>query len=93
VTTDTPANIKTMATSSVQKVLVEFAETVDNKALLTIQGVIDIQPISDKTWLILGGETDLRPQIFKFAVDNKLTLLTLNKQESTLENVFLDLVR
>ena len=93
VTTDTPANIKTMATSSVQKVLVEFAETVDNKELLAIQGVIEIQPISDKTWLILGGETDLRPQIFKFAVDNKLTLLTLNKQESTLENVFLDLVR
>lgn len=93
VTTDTPANIKTMAISTVQKVLVEFAEAFDPNKLFEIQGITEVEKISDKSWLIHGGDSDLRPRIFRFAVDNKLTLLTLNKQESSLENVFLEMVR
>jgi ABC-2 type transport system ATP-binding protein len=91
VATDTPANIKALATNSGQNILVEFAESIKADKLLDIQGITNIQPISANTWLIRGGETDLRPLIFRFAVANNLTILTLNKQESTLENVFLEI--
>jgi len=93
VATDTPRNIKALATTRVQKVLVEFAESINKDSLNDIEGIVEIQPLSEKTWLINGGETDLRPLIFRFAVANNLTILTLNKQESSLENVFLEITR
>ena len=93
VATDTPANIKSLATSTAQMVLVEFAEAFNPEKLLEIQGVIKIQPVSGNVWLVLGGEPDLRPLIFRFAVANSLTILTLKKQESSLENVFLEITK
>lgn len=93
VATDTPSNIKALATTGVQKILVEFAESINPDNLKKIQGIHEIQSLSEKTWLLLGGETDLRPLIFRYAVNNGLTILTLNKQESSLENVFLEITR
>jgi len=93
VATDSPANIKAMAASHGQVILVEFAEAVQPEKIREIKEVIDLQIISEKTWLVTGGETDLRPLIFRFALVNGLTILTLTKQESTLENVFLEIIR
>jgi len=93
VATDTPKNIKALATTSIQKVLVEFAESISKDKVNDIEGIVEIQALSDKTWIISGGESDLRPLIFRFAVANGLTILTLNKQESSLENVFLEITR
>jgi ABC-2 type transport system ATP-binding protein len=93
VATDTPANIKALATSTSQNILVEFAEAINSNLLHKIHGIIEIQRVSEKSWLIQGGQTDLRPLIFRFAVDNGLTILTLNRQESSLENVFLEITR
>jgi ABC-2 type transport system ATP-binding protein len=40
-------------------------------------------------WLIEAeGDEDIRPSIFNFAVKNNLTVLSLNKQENNLEEVF-----
>ncbi len=40
-------------------------------------------------WLIEAeGEEDIRPAIFSFAVRNNLTVLSLQKEESNLEEVF-----
>jgi ABC-2 type transport system ATP-binding protein len=40
-------------------------------------------------WIIEAeGEEDIRPSIFNFAVKNNLTVLSLTKQESNLEDVF-----
>ena len=93
VATDTPANIKALATTSGQNILVEFAESINSEQLHNIHGVLDIQQVSDKSWLLKGGDTDLRPLIFRFAVDNSFTILTLNRQDSSLENVFLEITR
>ncbi|HEY3390130.1 MAG TPA: hypothetical protein VGK38_11200, partial [Prolixibacteraceae bacterium] len=90
---DTPANIKALTTARTQKVLVEFAETIHPDKLREVEGIVEIQHLSEKTWLINGGEADIRPLIFKFAVANGWTILTLNKQESSLENVFLEITR
>jgi ABC-2 type transport system ATP-binding protein len=88
---DSPSNIKDMATASSQNILVEFAESVNPDKLLEINGILEIRPVSDRVWLVRGEKTDLRPLIFRFAVLNNLTILTLKKQESSLENVFLEI--
>lgn len=93
VATDTPTNIKALATNRLQKVYVEFAESINQHKLHEIEGIVEIQALSEKTWIISGGESDIRPLIFRFAVANGLTILTLNKQESSLENVFLEITR
>jgi len=93
VATDTPSNIKALATSRGQKVLVEFAEQINPDKLLGIEGITGVQPVSEKTWLVQGNASDIRPLIFRFAVADNLTILTLNRQDSTLENVFLEITR
>lgn len=93
VATDTPSNIKALATSRGQKVLVEFAEHINPDKILGLEGITGIQPVSEKTWLVQGNDTDIRPLIFRFAVADNLTILTLNRQDSTLENVFLEITR
>ena len=43
----------------------------------------------DNIYLIESeGDEDIRPSIFRFAVENNLTVLSLQKQESNLEEVF-----
>jgi ABC-2 type transport system ATP-binding protein len=93
IATDTPSNIKAFATTNSQKILVEFAEVIKPDKLKEIKEIIEIHHLSENTWLITGDRIDLRPIIFRFAVANNLTILTLNKQESSLENVFLEITR
>lgn len=93
IATDTPSNIKALSTANSQKILVEFAEPINPEKLKEIKEIIEIQNISEKSWLISGDGMDLRPLIFRFAVANNLTILTMNKQESSLENVFLEMTK
>jgi ABC-2 type transport system ATP-binding protein len=93
IATDTPINIKSLSINNLQNVFIEFTEQIDPNKLLDIQGVTEIKALSGTSFLVSGTDTDLRPILFKFAVDNHLTLITLNKQESSLENVFLQMVR
>ncbi|HKL34422.1 MAG TPA: hypothetical protein VJ919_17915, partial [Tangfeifania sp.] len=45
-------------------------------------------------WLIESdGSTDIRPLIFRFAVENNLTLLTLQEKQQNLESIFHQLTR
>ena len=93
VASDTPINIKSLSTNKLQNILVEFSEPIDKIHLLDIQYITEIQQLSGTSFLLSGGEADLRPILFRFAIDNNLTLLTLNKQESSLEDVFRQMVR
>jgi ABC-2 type transport system ATP-binding protein len=93
IATDSPANIKALAGANSQTIFVEFATPVHSDKLFEIQGVTEIKPGPGQTWLVKGGEADLRPLIFRFAVANGLTILTLNKQESSLENGFLEITK
>jgi ABC-2 type transport system ATP-binding protein len=76
-----------------QKIIVEFEEKVDAENLSSITGVIQTEPLNDEKWLITGSGEDIRPYIFRFAVDNNLTILTLTRQENKLENIFLEMVK
>lgn len=77
-----------------QEVFIEFDKTPDLNALGKLSGIGKIEKINQTSFLVESTKnTDLRPAIFKFAVDNHLILLTLKEQQQSLENVFQDLTR
>ena len=70
-------------------VLVEFDKDVAQDALKRIPGVVQAKRTQGNTWLIEGDEgKDIRQELFRFAVDKGLSVITLQKQESNLESVF-----
>jgi ABC-2 type transport system ATP-binding protein len=72
-----------------QIVQVEFDRDPGESALSGIKGIKQIKPVKINTWQIEAeGDEDIRPAIFGFAVNNHLTVLSLQKQESNLEEVF-----
>jgi len=76
-----------------QVVIAEFSAPVKMEKLLTVEGVKNAT-LNGSFWEIeSAGENDIRPTIFQFAVDNKLTLLTLNEKQQNLENVFHELTQ
>jgi ABC-2 type transport system ATP-binding protein len=90
---NTPSDIKALALSKTRKIQVEFAETVAEDQLAKIPGVDKVEAVSERTWTITSGDSDVRSEIFRFAVSKGLTILSLSQQESSLENVFLEIVK
>jgi ABC-2 type transport system ATP-binding protein len=71
-----------------QVVIAEFSAPVKLEKLLTVEGVKSVG-FERNLWEIeSAGVHDIRPAIFKFAVENNLTLLTLHEKQQNLENVF-----
>jgi len=80
--------------SSAQTIAVEFKEKTTAALLQQIPGVQSAQQTSDGDWkLSVDDKEDVREAIFKFAVQNNLTLLAMQKQVRSVENVFQELTR
>jgi ABC-2 type transport system ATP-binding protein len=80
--------------TSKQLYTVEFDKAVSKSSLKSIDGVNEVTQINDNTWQISTGiEKDIRKEIFDFAVNNKLAVLTMNKEEQKLEDVFKQLTK
>ena len=70
-------------------VLIEFEKPVSKKNLLTIEGVHEAINTKDNTWKISGKEnSDVRSALLKWAVENNHNVLSLQKQELKLEDIF-----
>lgn len=68
---------------------IEFDADVDAQQLSAIPGVKGVSRIKDRLWQVdASGAADLRQSLFRFAVENQLTVLTLQKKETNLESVF-----
>jgi hypothetical protein len=68
---------------------VEFDKETDESSLAGIENVKSVKNINRNTWIIEAeGEMDIRPLIFAFAVNNHLTVLSMQEHESNLEDVF-----
>ena len=77
-----------------QIIQVEFDKETEELTLSEITNVKTVKKVRDHIWLIEAeGEEDIRPLVFNYAVKNNLTVLSLNKQESTLEEVFRQLTK
>lgn len=75
-------------------VLVEFDKEVNQSKLRAVAGVEDIVRVKDNAWqIVTRPEIDIRPAIFQFCVENKLTVLELQREEKKLEDVFKELTR
>jgi len=74
---------------SKQVVRVEFGSSVAANVLRDINGINDVKMISDTVWLLGSNlDSDIRPSIFDFAVKNETTVLTIQKEEQKLEDIF-----
>jgi ABC-2 type transport system ATP-binding protein len=72
-----------------QVITVEFDKEVNAKDLKAIKGVEDALLIEGKTWKIISDvENDVRKELFNYAVKHNLSVLTMNKEEQRLEDVF-----
>jgi ABC-2 type transport system ATP-binding protein len=93
VANDTTENVQ-QSTSEMQVITVEFDKPVEKNALLALVGVKDAIEVKAQTWqLICNTSRDLRGDIFQFAVKNGLSVLTLQKEEQKLEEVFKKLTK
>jgi len=82
-------NIYSRLHGTVQTITVEFDRAPDETILRNILNVKNVLHLKDNLWQIESdGRDDIRPQIFSFAVANKLTVLSLQKKQNNLEEVF-----
>jgi len=83
------SNIYSIIRCPKQIIQVEFDKEIKESLLAAIANVSTINQIKNNIWLLEAeGDEDIRPAIFSFAVNNNLTVLSLHKQESNLEDVF-----
>ncbi len=73
-------------------VIVELNSEVQDSDLKKINGVTKTAKLKDNRWLLQSDQNkDIREDIFNFAVKNKYTVLSMQKQEKSLEEVFHEL--
>ncbi|PKP20172.1 MAG: gliding motility-associated ABC transporter ATP-binding subunit GldA [Bacteroidetes bacterium HGW-Bacteroidetes-21] len=78
--------------TGVETIIVEFSDKVSRTDIEAIQGIIKIHGLKDNQWLIQSQTTsDIRPVLFNLAVKKGITVLSMQKKEKTLEEVFQEL--
>ncbi len=88
VANDETKNLQAAALQQVTYV-VEFDQVIQKQDLLKIVGVIAAQALADKSWVLQTNTlVDVRKNIFDFAVKNNLVLLSIQKEEEKLEDIF-----
>jgi ABC-2 type transport system ATP-binding protein len=77
-----------------QIITVEFDKDVLVSHIKNIEGVEDAVLIEKNTWKIISNiDTDVRKSIFNYAVTHDISILTINKEEQKLEDVFKQLTK
>ena len=75
-------------------VMVEFDREISASGLKLIKGVITVKKLHGFSWLIESAQDlDVRQEIFRYAVDNGFTVLSMQKQGNSLEEVFQQLTK
>jgi ABC-2 type transport system ATP-binding protein len=75
-------------------VTVEFSQSIDNQRLLKISNVKNVKILGDNKYQLASDMSkDIRAEIFRFAVDNNLTLLEMHKEVFSVADVFQELTK
>lgn len=75
-------------------ITVEFDKKTDKKELMKIGNVLDTIELKGNQYQVFSdSKFDLRPALFEFAVNNKLTVLQMNMEEQKLETIFQELTK
>lgn len=87
------SEIKTGTLSGNQIVIAQFQEKIIPEKLAEIEQISRIRKTENAYEIEALPDCDIRPLIFRFAVENKLTLLSLYEKQQNLENVFQQLTQ
>lgn len=80
-----------LRTDAPQLIRIETQGKVTADLLVSIEGVEHAEKTGDSEWLLTAtSPEDIRPAVFRFAADNGFVLLTLQRETTTLEKVFLE---
>ena len=83
------SNIYSKIKRQKQIIRVGFDKKISAAELLSIPNVTKASLTDQELWLLEAeSEEDIRPAVFSFAVQNNLTVLSLQKEENNLEEVF-----
>ena len=75
-------------------VMVEFNHIMEEKSLHGISHVQKVIKVNEKTWILSNmEETDFREDVFQYAVQNHISVLSMQRIEKSLEEVFRELTR
>jgi ABC-2 type transport system ATP-binding protein len=73
---------------------VEFDQPIDPTRIKSLPGVSKVQHTGGHKWLVTyGGDGDIRKEIFQLAVSNNIAVLSMQKEESRLEDIFQELTK
>jgi ABC-2 type transport system ATP-binding protein len=79
---------------STEAVLVEFDAEVAPNELRNISGVQQVSKQGERSWMLgFDASNDIRPAVFEFAVMKGVKVLTMQKAERGLEEVFKELTK
>lgn len=86
---ETPNSIKTAKGDKPATIIVEFDKQIEPGLLKKIEGVIKVEHHKENIWLLQSkADKDIRSNVFNFAVANNIAVLSMQKQEKSLEEVF-----
>tara|TARA_B100001250_G_scaffold216781_1_gene185988 strand:- start:3 stop:902 length:900 start_codon:yes stop_codon:yes gene_type:complete len=75
-------------------ITVEFDEKAEKNGLMKIGNVLKAIELKGNQYQVFSdSKFDLRPDLFEFAVNNKLTVLQMNMEEQKLESIFQELTK
>lgn len=83
-----PANLESLIKGSEMVVEVEFDPLPDFEQIIAVNGVKKATKEGAKWILTSSLEVDIRPSLFRFAVEKGMILLELKQKQQTLEEVF-----
>jgi len=94
VANDSTAVLQNAYTKNHQFITVEFDKETSRTHLKNIEGVYEAINSNGNIWQIEARtDKDIRTDIFQFAVNNGMAVLTLHKEEKRLEDVFKQLTK
>jgi ABC-2 type transport system ATP-binding protein len=77
-----------------QNIIVEFDPDPAYEKIMKLPGVFKAVKVKNNRWILQSNnKEDIRGDIFTFAVDNNLKVLTIQVQEKSLEDIFHELTR
>jgi ABC-2 type transport system ATP-binding protein len=92
IVTDQETQVLQQGDQSKIVIIAEFDKPVSKTQLMKIAGVEDAANVNGNIWqLVTGSQTDVRSDVFKFAVENGLSVLGMQREERKLEDVFKEL--
>ncbi len=89
---DHAASLMEMGGRPIQTILVEFGEVADPELLESLPFIKHVKSLPGNQYLLETHEAmDVRGEIFNFAVNQGLTILSLSLKEKSLEEIFRDI--